>query len=227
MKKFYKTVLLLLALVLLSTYSQNQFNISLEKKNILFKVKTIKVLNNILINENEIKKNLENIYNMNIFLIKRRDIEDPLKKITFFDKVEVKRKYPSTIIVKISETEPVANLFKNKVKYLLDSSSNLISLDKNRNFDNLPSIFGEEAENYFVDFLKKLKKNNFPVNKIKNYYYFQIGRWDIQLVNNKIIKLPHNNINEAIEKTIELLEREDFKNYKIIDLRVDGKIIVE
>ena len=225
MKKFYRTIILLLVLVLLSTYSQNQFNLNLEKKNTLFKVKTIKVLNNFLISENEIKKNLENIYNMNIFLIKRKDIEDPLKKINFFDNVEVKRKYPHTIIVKITETEPIANLFKNKVKYLLDSSSNLITSDKN--FDNLPSIFGEESENYFVDFLNILKKNNFPVKKIKNYYYFQIGRWDIQLANNKIIKLPYNNINEAIKKTIKLLEREDFENYKIIDLRVDGKIIVE
>ena len=46
-------------------------------------------------------------------------------------------------------------------------------------------------------------------------------------MDNKTIKLPHDNINEAIKKTIELLERGDFKNYNIIDLRVDGKIIVE
>ena len=32
---------------------------------------------------------------------------------------------------------------------------------------------------------------------------------------------------DAIKKSIELLKREDFKNYNIIDLRVDGKIIVE
>ena len=34
-------------------------------------------------------------------------------------------------------------------------------------------------------------------------------------------------IETAIKKSIELLDREDFKNYNIIDLRVDGKIIVE
>ena len=32
---------------------------------------------------------------------------------------------------------------------------------------------------------------------------------------------------EAIKKSIELLKRKDFENYKIIDLRIDGKIIVE
>ena len=49
----------------------------------------------------------------------------------------------------------------------------------------------------------------------------------MQLANNKIIKFPENNSDEAIKKSIEMLEREDFKNYNIIDLRVDGKIIVE
>ena len=49
----------------------------------------------------------------------------------------------------------------------------------------------------------------------------------MQLVNNKIIKFPDSNIDDAIKKSIKLMEREDFKNYNIIDLRVDGKIIVE
>ena len=62
---------------------------------------------------------------------------------------------------------------------------------------------------------------------INSFYYFQIGRWDIQFLNNRIIKFPQNNIDEAIIKASELLNREDFKNYNTIDLRVDGKIIVE
>ena len=91
----------------------------------------------------------------------------------------------------------------------------------------MPSVFGKGAENNFIYFFNQLKKNNFPNKQIKNFYYFQIGRWDLQLVNNKIIKFPDNNIDYAINKSIELLAREDFKNYNIIDLRVDGKIIVE
>ena len=95
------------------------------------------------------------------------------------------------------------------------------------NFNHLPSVFGNDAENNFVYFFDQLENNNFPIKKIKNFYYFQIGRWDLQLLNNKIIKLPHNNTEDAIKKSVELLNREDFKNYNIIDLRVDGKIIVE
>ena len=112
-------------------------------------------------------------------------------------------------------------------KYLLDSSSNLISFREKLNSDDLPIVFGDEAENHFINFRKQLVKNNFPIKKVKNFYYFQIGRWDLQLINKKIIKLPHDKIDFAITKSIELLGREDFINYNIIDLRVDGKIIVE
>ena len=62
---------------------------------------------------------------------------------------------------------------------------------------------------------------------LKNFYYFRIGRWDVQFFNDKIIKFPTNITGEVIKQSIKLLDREDFKNYNIIDLRIDGKIIVE
>ena len=43
----------------------------------------------------------------------------------------------------------------------------------------------------------------------------------------KIIKFPHKNTEQAIKESIELLNREDFKKFNTIDLRIDGKIIVE
>ena len=150
-----------------------------------------------------------------------------LKEINFFEKVEVKKKYPNTIIVKIFETKPAAILYQNKVKYLLDSSSNLIKFEKNMNFDKLPDIIGDGAKNYFIYFFNQLKDNNFPIEEIKKFYFFQIGRWDLKLKDDKIIKFPNNNVGEAIKKSIELLDREEFKSYNVIDLRVDGKTVVE
>jgi len=227
MKKFYRTTLLLILLIFLSTFNPIELNLISKKNVMLFKIKNIEIKNNLLIDKSEIKKKLHNIYKKNIFFIREKDIEEPIGEIDFLKKVEVKKKYPNTIIIKVFETKPVAIIFKNKVKYLLDSSSNLISFKNDSNFNELPSIFGEGAENNFIYFLKKLKKNNFPNEQIKNFYYFQIERWDLQLLNDKIIKFPHNKIDVAIIKSIELLDREDFKNYNIIDLRIDGKIIVE
>ena len=227
MKKFYRIILLLIVLIFLSTFNPKEFNLISKKSDVLFKIENIEIKNNFLINKSEIKEKLSNIRKENIFFIKRKDIEEPLKEIDFLKKIEVKKKYPNTIIIKIFETKPVAILFKNKAKYIIDSSSNLISFKNDINFNRLPRIFGEEGENNFIHFLNQLKKNNFPNKKIKNFYYFQIGRWDLQLLNNKIIKFPHNNTDDAIIKSIELLNHKNFKNYNIIDLRIDGKIIVK
>ena len=227
MKKLYRIVLLIILLIFLSTYNPGGFNLILQKNNTFLKIQKIEIVNNSLIKDSKIKEKLGKIYNKNIFLIKRKDIEDPLKEINFLEKIEVKKKYPNTIIIEIFETKPVAILYKNNAKYLLDSSSNLIFFEENVNFNQLPRIFGEGAENHFIYFFSQLENNNFPIKDVKKFYFFQIGRWDLQLTNDKIIKFPHNNTEDAIKKSIELLDRKDFENYNIIDLRIDGKIIVE
>ena len=227
MKKLYRIVLFFITFIFLSTYSPNHFYSTLEKDDTFFKIKNIIITNNFLIEEKKIINKLQKIYDKNIFFIKRRDIEEPLREINFLKKIEVKKKYPSTVIVKIFETKPVAILFKNQNKYLIDDSSNLIQFDKTMNTDDFSSVFGKGAENNFMYFYNQLKDNKFPIKEIKTYYFFQINRWDLQLFKETTIKFPYNNIEDAIRKSIELINRKDFKNYKVIDLRVNGKIIVE
>ena len=225
MKKTYRIILLIITLIFLSTYSPHEFNLILKKDSNLLKIQKIEIVNNSLIKTDEIREKLNKIYNKNIFLIKRDDIEGPLKEINFFETVEVKKKYPDTIIIEIFETKPVAIVYKNK--YLIDSSSNLILYKDNENFNQLPSIIGEGGENHFQYFFSQLENNNFPIKNVKKFYFFQIDRWDLKLTNDRLIKFPHNNVDKAIKKSIELLGRKDFENYNILDLRIDGKIIVE
>ena len=174
MKKFYKIITLLIVFIFLSTYNPTQFDFVTQNNSTFFRIQNIEIVNNFLIEEEEIEEKLQKIYNRNIFLVSGNDIEKPLKEVNYLNKVEVKKKYPNTIVVKIFETKPIAILFKNKTKYILDSSSNLISFKSD--FNKLPNIFGEKAEDHFIFFFKQLEKNNFPNDKIKNFYYFQIGR---------------------------------------------------
>jgi len=227
MKKLYRIIILLVALTFLTTYSPNEFNVFPKKKNFFFKIQNIKIANNHLIDESEIIEKLTGIYEKNILFIERNDIERPLKSIGFLEKIEVKKKYPNTIIINIYETKPVAILFKENSKYLLDSSSNLMPFNKSMPFGDLPSIFGEGAEKDFINFFNQLGNNNFSTKQVKNFYYFQIGRWDLELLNNQVIKFPISKIPEAIQQSVELLARKEFGNYNIIDLRIHGKIVVE
>ena len=227
MKKSYKIIFLVIIFIFLSTFNPNKINFFSKKKDFFFKIKEIKIYNTVLIQENEIIEKLHDIYNKNILTIKSKDIAEPLKTVDFLDKIEVKKKYPNTIIVKIYETKPIAILFKKKTKYLFDNSSNLILLSEDMSYDDLPNVFGKGAESEFLNFFNLLESSDFPKKKIKNYYYHKIGRWDLELVDNKIIKLPNEKILEAIKKSSELLDRDDFKIYNVFDLRINGKIVVE
>ena len=227
MNKFYKIFLLIISLVFLTTYNLSKFEEDVENKSTFFEIKKIIISNNFFIKEEEIISKLKPLYNKNILLIKRKTIEESLKNINFLEKIEVKKKYPNTIIVKIFETKPIGILFKDKKEYLLDSSENLIEIPNKKDFIGLPNIIGQGAKNNIINFLAQLKMNKFPINDIKKFSYFKIGRWDIELMDNRNIKFPYKADSKIIKKSIELLKRKDFENYKIIDLRIDGKIIVE
>ena len=57
MKKFYKIILLLTALIFLSTFNPKELNLLKKKSNTLFKIENIEVENNFLTNKNEKEKN--------------------------------------------------------------------------------------------------------------------------------------------------------------------------
>ena len=89
MKKFYRIILLLVALIFLSTFNPKELDLISKKSDQLFKIKNIEIKNNFLVNKSEIEEKLSNIYEKNIFFVKRKDIEEPLNEIDFLEKIEV------------------------------------------------------------------------------------------------------------------------------------------
>ena len=92
MKKHFRIILLFIVLIFLSTYTPNTLNKTQKKDNNFFKISKIEILNNNLIKQNEIKKNLSQILGRNIFLINKEDVEKPLEFFNFLEKIEVKKK---------------------------------------------------------------------------------------------------------------------------------------
>jgi cell division septal protein FtsQ len=227
MKKLYKIILLLTILIFLTTYSPNKVVFFNKNNNFFFRIQNIEITNNNQINKIDIINKLNHIYNKNILFISNDDISESLKTVNYLEKIEVKKKYPDTIVIRIYETKPVGILFKNNTKYIIDTVSNLITFNDNLVNNNFPNIFGKDAERDFINFFEQLKNNKFPRKEVKNYYYFQVDRWDVKLTNNQIIKFPSKKRKEAIQQSVKLLNHEDFENYKVIDLRIHGKIVVE
>ena len=69
-----------------------------------------------------------------------------------------------------------------------------------------------------------LKGNVDSVEFIKN------RRWNLKLQNNILLKLPENNINEAInnyKKLYESFSNQDLKDIQSIDLRIQNQAIIK
>ena len=131
MKKIYKIILLLLSFIFLTTYTPNKILFFKENKNFFFNIKNIEISNNKIIKKTDIYEKLSKVYKKNILFISHDDIAAPLKNISFLQKIEVKKKYPSTILIKIYETSPVGIIYKDNNKYIIDSSSKQINYNNN------------------------------------------------------------------------------------------------
>ena len=69
------------------------------------------------------------------------------------------------------------------------------------------------------------KKINFKLSQVKNLFFFPSGRWDIETHKGILIKLPIFKVKESLNLYLELLNKDDFKNIKIIDLRQNNQVI--
>ena len=208
-------------LLLLSTYNtQKSSNLNSQ-----LNIKKIEIENNQFVDEKIIKKKLSFLYETNLFLLKKKDIELKLKEINFINSFEVKKIYPNKIKIKIYENIPIAIIQNKTEKKFFTSNGKAIDFIEIEEFSNLPLVFGDHRS--FSDFYKVLKKVNFPLNEIKKFYLFESRRWDILTKNNQIIKLPIKDYEISLQNFIDLKDQINFGKYQIFDYRINNQIILK
>ena len=210
MKKRFSIALALL--LILSTYKiQNNFNFISK-----FKTKNIIIENNCILENETIKKDLYYLYGTNLFLLKIDKIEEKLKQLDFVAGFEIKKIYPGSLSIKIFEKQPIVILYNKKGKFYLSENLDLINFTYNKKFENLPVVYGNKIE--FEILYKNLKKINFPINIIKKYYLFEAKRWDLEIYEKKIIKLPINEYIKSLENFINLKIKRILKSTKYLTI---------
>ncbi len=189
-----------------------------------YRIKDIKVFG---LNEKEnleILNNLKFLQNKNIFFINKKKIFELINSNNLIEKYSIIKKYPSTIELRVTETNYLALVNKRGKKYLLGSNGKLI--DTKYNKKELPIIFGDFKNSEFLELKKIFDIYKFNIQKIKSFFYFPSGRWDIEMKSGILIKLPKDRLKETIELSLDILKREKSDNLKILDLRQNGLVII-
>ena len=206
----------------------NFFKIETNKTQSIFLVNNIEILGTKKINKNELLQNLKLFYDQNILLIRKNDIQKIIEKYELIKEFNIKKVYPDKLKIEIYESEIVGFVIKNKKKYFLtDHKKLLLTDDFNLITGTLPFIYGQNTEKYFSTFYNILNKKNFNLKLIKNYYFFESQRWDIELKNGLIVKFPIYELEKAIEISQELIKNKNFNTLSVIDLRIKGKVITQ
>ena len=172
----------------------------------------------------ELLNNLKLLDLNNIFFLNKFELIKKLEANKLIENYTVFKKYPSSLEIRINKTKFLANVIKDGKFFVLCSNGKLIeTFDKN---NNLPNICGNYNKDSFFSLLKSLEKSNFELFKIKNLYFYKSGRWDIETIDNMIIKLPKKNLENSLNLTFNLMSNKKFKNIKILDLRQDKQVII-
>jgi len=164
-------------------------------------------------------KEIENFNLNNIFLISKIDLINEIESNSLVENYSIFKRYPSSLNISIEKTKFLAKINKDGQIFYIGSNGKFI---KNNSLNNkLPFIFGNPEVFEFFKIKESIDKSKISYTEIKNLFFFPSKRWDLELIDNTIIKLPNNNINFALDLAIEFLN-----DNKFIDARIKNQIIL-
>ena len=215
-KKVLVYFLLLLVVGSINNIALNQISLS--------KIININILG--LDNENEkfLLENIDNLELRNIFFINKNKLQNIIDSNSLVENYDIFKVYPSSLYINVKKTKFLAKINYDGKNYIVGSNGKLINNEISD--ENYPFIFGKPKIEEFLKFKKMIDTSNFEYNNIKNFYYFATGRWDLELRNNVIIKLPEKNTDQSLSFVFEFLKDNNLDEKKVIDARVKNQIIL-
>ena len=213
---------LFLTLFFLSSVNSQLF---IEKKQSFYDLKSIEVIGLDNAINLEIEKNLNFLKNTNIFFIDREILKDQISKYNYIENYNIIKLYPSKIILELQQAEFLARTIKNSETFLIGSNSKFINIEKFKNYENLPLVFGKFTAEKFINFKKIINQSDLNYNSIKEIFFYPSGRIDIKSKDNVLIKFPMQNLKESLFIANKIINNKNFNN-NIIDLRISNQLIL-
>ena len=213
-------IIYLIFLFMLSTTS----NKSLEfHQNYFAKINKIQVsgLSNIV--NLQIRDKLQKLLNINIFFINKDKIDKIISEYNLVEIYSVKKIYPKKIEVKIEQTKFIAKISGSN-QVIVGSNGKLVKQDIK---ERLHFLFGKLHSYNFLEFKKIIDNSRFIFNDLKSVSFYPSKRWDITTSENVLINLPRDNLLQSLNLAYKIIIDDNFKEIRIIDLRVKNHVVIK
>ena len=222
--KKLKIFFYLILFLLLSTQITKDKDIG---NNFITNLNNLEVLG--LSEENNLKvhQSLKFLLTKNIFFINKNEFKNILKKNNLVEYFYIKKIYPNLIKIKIKQTKLLAITNKKGKKFFIGSNGKLIPDSQvEASYNELPFVYSKSNYINFIKLKKIIDESEFQFEQIESFYYFPSNRWDIKTKDGFLIKLPEKNIEESLKFAALIKINEEFKDKKIIDLRITNNIVL-
>ena len=171
----------------------------------------------------ELANKIENLKLKNIFYLNKNNLKNIIEINSLIENYKIFKIYPSTLDIKINKTKSLAKINHNGKILFIGSNGKLSEIISHK--QELPFIFGKPKIKEFLDFKKIIDNSKFSYEEVKNFYFFPSKRWDLELKNNIVLKLPKNNLKNSLDYLFEFIADKNLRNNLIIDARVKNQII--
>jgi cell division septal protein FtsQ len=239
-KIYFPTILILLFFLIIVIYIFlfydqkifKQFNSIIEnysdKYQYSLSVVNINGLNNI--NEDEILNLIKPYKDSSIFLIPIKKIAKKISQNNWVKSINIQSNYKDTIEINIDESKPIG-IYTTGIQNILFSDDLKILENIANNDKRFSALIKFEGKNSILESIKLI--DSFPddfIQYVDKAFLINQRRWDLELKNSILLKLPENNIKEALENYKKIyinFSNEELIEIESIDLRMKQKIILK
>ena len=191
-------------------------------------VVNINGLNNI--NEDEILNLIKPYKGSSIFLIPIKKIANKISQNNWVKSINIQSNYKDTIEINIDESKPIG-IYTTGIQNILFSDDLKILENIANNEKRFSALIKFEGKNSLHESIKLI--DSFPddfIQYVDKAFLINQRRWDLELKNSILLKLPENNIKEALENYKKIyinFSNEELIEIESIDLRMKQKIILK
>ena len=157
-----------------------------------------------------------------------KEARQNLSSLPWVEDVSVRKVYPGTIEVHLTERTAFAIWQHGQDLSLIEKNGSVIAPLRDNKFSTLPLFVGRDAETAAAAFEREF--DNWPEIKTRVRAYVRVAgrRWDLHLHNGVIVKLPEHNVARAMHVLSTLQADQDVleRDIAAIDLRLDDRTTI-
>jgi cell division protein FtsQ len=166
---------------------------------------------------------------MPIFSYDPKAAQNRLSENPWFKSVNVERRLPNTILIRLTERTPAARWQVNGKQAVIDAEGVVLTTENIDAYKNLPVLIGQEAQHKMADLVALLQGQPEIGKQVTVATWLGNRRWDLTLSNNMIIRLPANQPELALARLAVLDQKNKVlaRDIVSVDLRLPDQAILQ